>query len=339
MSSRQSTIKRPIAAILVSILFGGTSIRAEDFTPTAQDTIVPSGAQMKLVWAEGTFTEGPTVAAYGAILFSDIGNRIMLYEPATGETTVFREPSGKSNGLAINREGNLIACEGAGEGGNRRVSITDGAAGPRTLADRYDGKRFNSPNDLAIDAEGRVYFTDPRYGDQAGRELDFEGVFLVDTRGNVTLATREVQKPNGILIAPDGQTVYVADNNSDPEGNHHLTAFRVQADGTLAEKRILFDIGANRRGIDGMAMDEKGNLYATAGSGELAGVYVFDPAGRHLAFIPTPGTPTNCEFGGQNEPTALYITAGVSEAEGQERRFGLYRIELAIPGLRFPEPR
>jgi gluconolactonase len=353
MRSRPSRLKRSIATLIAITVGGDSYIRAADFRPTSQDTIVPTGAKMKLVWAEGTFTEGPAVAAYGAILFSDIGNRIMLYEPATGETTVFREPSGKSNGLMFNREGALIACEGGGEGGNRRVSISelisstpaDANEGKRrwqvrTLADRYDGKRFNSPNDLAIDASGRVYFTDPRYGDQAGRELDFEGVFLVDMQGKVALATRDVQKPNGILIAPDGQTVYVADNNSDAEGNHHLTAFRVQADGTLADKRILFDIGPNRRGIDGMAMDEKGNLYATAGSGELAGVYVFDPAGGHLAFIPTPGTPTNCEFGGPSEPTALYITAGVSEEEGQERRFGLYRIELAIAGHRvFPEPR
>lgn len=325
--------------VAVSLLFI-SPVRAADFRPTAQDTIVPAGAELKLVWSDGTFTEGPTVAADGAILFSDIGNRIMRYDPTTGETSVFREPSGKSNGLKFNREGKLLACEGAGEGGNRRVSITDGTAGPRTLADRYDGKRLNSPNDLAIDASGRVYFTDPRYGDQAGRELDFEGVFLVDMEGNVTLATRDVEKPNGILISLDGQTVYVADNNSDPTGNHHLTAFRVQDDGTLADKRVLFDIGPDHRGIDGMAMDQRGNLYATAGAGERAGVYVFDAAGRQLAFIPTPGTPTNCEFGGPDEPTALYITAGVSEEEGQEQRFGLYRIGLAIPGHRvFPELR
>jgi gluconolactonase len=336
MRPRPCTLKLCLAAVLFAISSG---LPAADFRPTAQDTIVPPGAQMKLVWGEGTFTEGPAVAGDGAILFSDIGNRIMRYDAASGETSVFRDPSGKSNGLAFNREGRLIACEGGGEGGNRRVSITDGVAGPRTLADRYDGKRLNSPNDLAIDADGRVYFTDPRYGDQAGRELDFEGVFLVYPEGKVTLATRDLQKPNGILISLDGRTVYVADNNSDPAGNHHLTAFRVEQDGTLADKKILFDFGPNRRGIDGMAMDEEGNLYATAGAGEEAGIYVFGPDGRHLAFIRTPGTPTNCEFGGPAEPTALYITAGVSEQGGGERRFGLYRIQLAIAGHRILPPR
>lgn len=310
---------------------------ADDFRPTVQETIVPADVQLALVWDEGTFTEGPTVAADGAILFSDIGNRIMRYDPESGETTVFRDPSGKSNGLMFNREGRLIACEGGGEGGNRRVSITDGTAGPRTLADSYEGKRFNSPNDLDIDAEGRVYFTDPRYGEQAGRELDFEGVFLVAADGSVQLATRDIQKPNGILVSLDGRTIYVADNNGDPQGNHHLTAFTVQPDGTLADKRILFDFGPNRRGIDGMTMDEMGNLYATAGAGDEAGIYIFGPAGRQLAFLPVPGTPTNCVFGGPAEPTALYITAGVSEEQGQERRFGLYRAELKIPGHRiFP---
>jgi gluconolactonase len=126
--------------------------------------------------------------------------------------------------------------------------------------------------------------------------------------------------------------VYVADNNSDPRGNHHLTAFRVEPDGTLSNKQILFDFGPNRRGIDGMALDRDGNIYATAGQGEEAGVYVFDAAGKHLAMIRTPGTPTNCAFGGANEPAALYITAGVAAEENTPQRFGLYRIELAIAG-------
>src|SRR5690606_9177061 len=115
----------------------------------------------------------------------------------------------------------------------------------------------------------------------------------------------------------------------------HLTAFRVQDDGTLADKRILFDFGPNRRGIDGMAMDSEGNVYATAGSGDEAGVYVFGPDGKHLALIHTPGTPTNCTFGGPEEPTALYVTAGVAARDSsadRTERFGLYRIELSIPG-------
>lgn len=306
-------------------------VLADDFQPTAQEQIVPAGAKLELLWKEGDFTEGPTLAKDGSIVFTDIGNRIMKFDPKTKAVSVIRENSGKANGLMFDRRGFLIACEGAA-GGNRRISLTDLAGQVTTLADRYMGKKFNSPNDLAIDAQGRVYFTDPRYGGEEPRELDFEGVFLVDRSGKVTLATKDVQKPNGILVSPDGKIVYVADNNGDPQGNHHLLAFTVQPDGALADKKILFDIGPNRRGIDGMTQDEKGNIYATAGSGELAGIYVFSPEGKHLAFLPTPGDPTNCIFGGDTEPATLYITAQEPPVTSGPRKWGLYRIKLAIPG-------
>jgi len=306
---------------------------AHEFRPTAQGAIVAPSAKMELLWDNGEFTEGPVATPDGAILFSDIGNRIMRCDPATLKVTVFREKSGKSNGLAFDAKGRLIACEGA-NGGNRRISITDPNGNVRTLADRYNGKRFNSPNDLAIDKRGRVYYTDPRYVGDEPRELHFEGVFVVSPNGDVVLATNELQKPNGIAIAPDGKTVYVADNNSQPEGNHHLNAFRVRADGSLSNKRILFDFGDNRRGIDGMALDVHGNIYATAGQGDRAGVYVFTPDGRHLAFIPTPGTPTNCCFGGKEETDYLYITAGLPQSGEGPFGFGLYRIRLKSERIR-----
>jgi len=164
------------------------------------------------------------------------------------------------------------------------------------------------------------------------REIDFEGVYLVSPAGLVTLATRDVQKPNGILVSPDGKTVYVADTNSDPKGNHHLDAFRVQADGTLADKRVLYDFGPNRRPIDGMAMDAAGNIYATGGSGERAGLYVFGPAGENLAFVKMPGDPTNAAFGGPSEPTTLYLTGQGPEVSGKPRKYALFRIKLAQKG-------
>ena len=299
---------------------------ASPFQPTAQQQIVPEGAKLELLWNEGDFTEGPTLAGDGTILFSDIGNRIMKFDPRSKQTTVFRSPSGRANGLMFDQQGRLVACEGA-NGGGRRISITESDGTVRTLADRYQGKRFNSPNDLAIDATGRVYFTDPRYGGDDPRDLDFEGVFLVDTKGSVTLATRDLKKPNGILVAPDGKDVYVADNDSNPQGNHHLLAFAVQAYGTLAGKRMLFDFGPKRRGIDGMTLDREGHIYATAGTGSEAGIYVFSPAGKPLAFIATPGDPTNCEFGGDDEKQTLYITAAAAAG-----KFGLYRIKLAKQG-------
>jgi gluconolactonase len=230
-------------------------------------------------------------------------------------------------------QGSLVACEGAGDGGQRRISITSPAGVVRTLADRWQGKRFNSPNDLALAKNGNVYFTDPRYVGNDPREIDFEGVFLVRPDGSVTLATRDLEKPNGILVSADQTTVYVADNNSSAKGNHHLLAFRIAADGTLVDKRILFDIGPDKRGIDGMTLDAKGNIYATAGRGDLGGIYVFSPDGAHLAFIRTPGDPTNCVFGGASEASSLYITTATP------KKYALARIRLANAGWHVSAPK
>ena len=292
----------------------------------------PPGAKLEMLWGEGDFTEGPAVAPDGSIFFSDIGDAIYRYDPKTRTTEPFRKPSGRANGLMFNARGELIACEGANTGGGRRISITtriDGGkeGNVRTLADRFEGKRFNSPNDLAIDGQGRVYFTDPRYVGSEPRELDFEAVFLVSADGGVKVATREVGKPNGILVSPDGKTVYVSDNN--PQGSRHLVAFAMQADGTLEGKRVLHDFGTGR-GIDGMALDREGNIYATAGSGDKAGVYVFDPAGRPLALIPTPGDPTNCDFGRGSDASTLYVTCANSRQAGT--KYGLFAIKVNAVG-------
>jgi sugar lactone lactonase YvrE len=306
---------------------------APNFVPAMQSRIVPADAKVDLLWNEGRFTEGPVSTADGAILFSDIGNRILRYDPRSKQVDVFRDPSGKSNGLMFDARGRLVACEGGTPGGNRRVSITDQAGKVTALADSFQGKRLNSPNDLAITPGGNVYFTDPRYGGDEPRELDFEGVFVVDSPGEARVATREVEKPNGILVSVNGKTVYVSDNNNRPDGAHQLLAFRVQPDGTLRDKRVLFDFGPNRRGIDGMTLDEQGNLYASAGHGDEAGIYIFSPKGAPLAFVPTPGDPTNCVFGVDELARALFITAAGPKPQGNEPRpYALYRIDLNIPG-------
>jgi sugar lactone lactonase YvrE len=316
----------------LAILAGaGCASAPAEFTPSAQERIVPAGSTLEVLWNDGEFTEGPARAPDGSIYFSDIGNRIMRFDPKSGKTAVYRDPSGKANGLKFDAQGRLLACEG-GDGGNRRISITEASGRVRTLADRWEGRRFNAPNDLAIDARGNVYFTDPIYVGNEKREIDFEGVFLVTPAGAVTLATRDVQKPNGILISADGRSIYVADTNSDPKGNHHLAVFSVQPDGTLAGKRVLYDFGPDRRPIDGMAMDPAGNIYAACGSGERAGLYVFGPAGEQLAFVKMPGDPTNCAFGGPDEPATLYLTGQGPEVPGKPRRYALFRIRLASKG-------
>lgn len=312
------------------------------FAPVKQRALVSEKVKLEQVWGEGEFTEGPALAPDGSILFSDIGTKIFRFDPKTNETKLFREPSGRSNGLIFDAQGRLIACEGANTGGGRRISITTGIDGAKdgkveTLAGGYQGKRFNSPNDLAVDGKGRVYFTDPRYVGDDPRDLDFEAIFLVGApvagkESDVKIATKDIQKPNGILVSADGKTVFVADNN--PKGNVHLVAFTVQADGTLADKKILFDF-VSGRGIDGMTLDSSGNIYATAGTGEKAGVYVFSATGEHLAFIATPGDPTNCTFGFPHgdKQSFLYITASTGpKVDGKDPKFGLFRISLPVKG-------
>ncbi len=297
------------------------------FSPTSQGAIVAPHTPIELLWNDGEFTEGPALAPDGTILFSDIGNTIYRFDPRANLLQIYRYDSGKANGLMFNRAGQLIACEGAW-GGNRRISITDAAGQVRTLAERWDGKRFNAPNDLALDAGGRVYFTDPRYVGDEPREIDFEGVFLVETHGRVSVATRNVSKPNGILVSHDQKHVYVADHDNADGGVKQLLRFDIQLNGTLANKRVMFDFGADQRGIDGMTLDREGNIYATAGKGNLSGIYVFSPTGEHLAFIPTPGAPTNCVFGGGVEANTLYVTCAGPREKGKPQRYALCRVKL-----------
>ena len=155
------------------------------------------------------------------------------------------------------------------------------------------------------------------------------------------MATRKnVTKPNGVVISPDGKTAYVADHDAAPTGNRHLVAFDVRGDSKLENKRVLHDFGAGNRGIDGMTVDRLGNVYATAGRGELAGVYVFAPDGRQLAKITVGDTPTNCVFGLGDEATTLYITAMAPRDNDTEDKpaFALYRIKLRYPGYHVYEP-
>src|SRR5205085_4144896 len=240
--------------------------------------------------------------------FSDIGDRIMKFDPKSGKTTEYRNPSGRANGLDFDPQGRLVACEGANTGGNRRITMTEKDGTIRVLADRWKGKRFNSPNDLTIDTKGRIYFTDPRYVGNEPREIDTESVYRIDADGTVTQIITDVTKPNGIILAPDMKTLYLAESH--PKGDRLLLSYPLKPDGSVGAKKLLHDF-KDDRGIDGMSIDVKGNLYATAGQGKTGGVYVFTADGKKVGFLPTPETPTNCVFGDSDHKT-LYITAGRS---------------------------
>jgi gluconolactonase len=286
--------------------------------------VIEPNATLETLWSEGEFTEGGALAEDGSILFSDIGNRIMRFDPRTGRATVFREPSGRANGLVFDPEGRLVVAEGANTGGGRRISITERDGKVRTLANRYEGKAFNSPNDLIVDAKGRVYFSDPRYVGREPRELDFEGVFRVDPDGTVTRLETTAYKPNGLAISPDGKTLYVADNGGK---RRVLLACDLSPAGDVSNPRVLLDFG-DGRGIDGMTVTTDGRIVAAAGSKEKAGVSVISPEGKILTLIPTPDDPANVEFGGDDRKT-LYIAAGKS----------LYRIRTTMTGFHlWPKP-
>ncbi|MEW4564289.1 sulfatase-like hydrolase/transferase [Bremerella sp. JC770] len=307
------------------------------FQPTKQTEIVPEASKLELVYAGGTFTEGPTVAADGAILFSDVReSKTLRYDPKSGETTVFRANSNHANGMMHDAQGRLLSCEGAG-GGDRRISIRSLDGSVATVVDHWRGKHFHSPNDVAIAPDGTVYFTDPRYGGKAPKEIDFEGVYFIRD-GKAYVASDKIERPNGILISQDGTTAYVADNNNQFGGARSLLKMPIEKDGTFGPATKLFDFGMGRRGIDGMALDQQGNIYATAGLGSDAGVYVFSPDGEPLAVIKVPDVPTNCTFGGPSEPTALYITAQTEPDQHGKTSFGLFRINLALEGYHIFPP-
>ena len=256
------------------------------------------------------FTEGP-VWDGGGVLFTDIPNsRVLRYDAGTGETAVHHEGTNAANGLKLGPDGALYACEMEG----RRVArYTDGGA--ETVVDEYEGGRFNSPNDLAFDSEGRLWFTDPFYAtgwldaETHGFDLDHRSVYRVDPTDPDTLTrmTDDTTNPNGLLVSPDDDSLYVA--QSDYDGERELRAYPIEGD-ELGEYEVLHNFYPHR-GIDGMCLDEEGNVVATAGydeGGPGPMLYVFTPEGRVLETHPIDvPRPTNCCFGGEDLET-IYVT-------------------------------
>ena len=292
------------------------------------DSLIPAEAKLEKL-AEGfEWTEGPVWVkgkgkADGYLLFSEIPlNTIYKWQEGKG-VSVFMRPAGYhgertdmkepgTNGLMINKKGELVMCQH----GNRRIARLASLARPAgkqiPVAEKYDGKRFNSPNDLVQHASGDIFFTDPPYGlakqmEDKEKEIPFQGVYRLDTKGKVHLVSDQMERPNGIGLAPDGKTLYVA-NSHGPRPI--IMAFEVKADRTTGPGRMFFNGAALKEknpdlkgAFDGMAVDKAGNLFAT-GPG---GVLIISPEGKHLGTVMTGEATANCKFGGDGK--SLYITA------------------------------
>ncbi|MDR3619198.1 MAG: SMP-30/gluconolactonase/LRE family protein [Paludisphaera borealis] len=329
------------------LLTGADEARAKD-TPTLGkierldpklDAIIPPDGRIERVaegfdWSEGTVWD----AAGSQLLFSDVPLNIVHRWTKGQGTGVLLKPSGYtgskprggepgSNGLTFDHKGRLVLCQH----GDRRIARLESDGSFATLADRYDGKRFSSPNDGVFKSNGDYYFTDPPYGllklnDDPAKEIPFNGVYRVKPDGSVTLLTKELTFPNGIAFSPDEKTLYVA--NSDPK-RAVWTAYPVKEDGTIGEGRVFADVtskvGKENPGLpDGMKVDVNGNVFAT-GPG---GVFIFSSDGTHLGTLNTGEATGNCAFG--EDGSVLYIASDMYIGRVQLKTKGL------IPGVRKP---
>ena len=286
------------------------------------------GAEPKVeVATTVAFTEGPTVDRDGSVYFTETtSQRIMKLSPS-GVLSTFRENSNGANGLIFDSQWRLVACEGNRQ--NPRVTRTDMRTGRiEVLAESFEGKRLNGPNDVTMDGKDRLYFTDP--AQPAGG-----AVYRIDPDGSVSriLVAPQIEKPNGIVIAPDDRTLYLIEANGADKGARMIRAYDLRPDGTVANMRVHHNFYPGRS-ADGMTIDTQGNIWAAAGlharrgtSETLdtkCGVYCISPQGRVLQFIPIPeDTITNCAFGGPDMKT-LYVTAGKT----------LFRIHTDVVGTR-----
>ncbi len=330
--------------MVAPILVGADAVGASD--------IVATGAKLEKLFDGGCIlSEGAASAPDGLIYFSDItftsacrdesgvkeAGHIWQYDPKTGKTSIFRSPSGMSNGIKFDASGNMIVAEGADYGG-RRVTRTDMKTGKSyIIAGLFDGRPFNSPNDITIDVKGRIYFSDPRYLGHEPLDQPVMAVYRIDPNGSIHRIITDAGKPNGVAISPDQKTLYVVSNNngatgfdrlpenaSTHKGRMALLAYDLADDGSASFRKVLVDY-APQDGPDGLVVDAEGNLYVAVRDETRPGIAVYSPKGAELAYIPTE-LPTNVGFGRGNESKTLYITAGKS----------LYRIRLNKAGYQLP---
>ncbi len=304
----------------------------------AADGIFSKDAPLEMLWNAGEFTEGVATRQDGLVFFSDIAiagkgpGRILQFNPQSRDVTVLVSDSGQSNGLFFKPSGKLLAVCGANVGHRALCEVQpDGAM--KVLAGKFDGKPFNSPNDIVVHPGGWVYFTDPRYVGPEPVELSHQSVYRYDPNGSLHRVTDNITKPNGVILSPDGKTLYVAETDGGTAGvaapgtavqppRFTLNAFPVLETGALGTKKVLVNFG-DQMGIDGMSMDADGRIYAAIRNPLRHGIAVYSPAGEEVDFLTMEPLPTNCTFGRGKEAGTLYITA----------EKGLYRIKTKATGF------
>ncbi len=276
------------------------------------EDLIEKGAKLEQVLSGFAFTEGPVFSRLGFLLFSDIPRNRIWKHTAGEPLEIFREDSGGANGLTFDHQGRLLICEG----GRGRVTRREKDGSFTMLAERFEGRQLNRPNDLVYAIDGSIYFTDPRPRDAKDdpARVPFSAVYQITRQGQLRLATRESQRPNGVALSANQQTLFVADSEA-----QNVRAFEVLPDGALSRGRIVAEMKTPQPGgPDGLKADEAGNLYVT-GHG---GVWVFNSAGRHLGIIEVPEKPANVAWGDNHR--TLYITA----------RTSVYRMRLRATGTR-----
>jgi gluconolactonase len=280
----------------------------------------PAGPLVKL-HGNFQFTEGPACDRQGNVYFTDIPAEKIYKVTPRGELSVFVDKSNHANGLMFNHKGELVACEMDGQ----VVAWTADGKSRRVLASEYQGKRFNAPNDLVIDRQGGIYFTDPTFRAPQPLPQGKAAVYYLSPEGQVTRLIDDLPNPNGVILSPDEKTLYVV-----PTGQAEVMAYPVEAPGKLGRGRVFCSLeqrpqptAAGRSGGDGLTVDVKGNLYITS----QLGIQVFDPQGKLLGILKFPEQPANVTFGGPDRKT-LYVTA----------RTGLYTLPMEIAGHEFAKP-
>jgi gluconolactonase len=301
-----------ISSCLLGLLACLTAAAADKPVADEFARCVDPAAVVRKLAGDMKFTEGPVWVPRdgGYLVFSDIPADELKRWSEKGGLAVFRQPSHNANGNILDREGRLITCEHSG----RRLGILEADGTLRTLVDKFEGKSFNSPNDVAVASDGAIYFTDPDYG-LRGKPSEIGGnwVFRFDPETkDLRVLVKDFDKPNGIAFAPDGKRLYIADSGKPC----HIRVFDVAADGGLSNSRVFCTID---KGVpDGIRCDVDGRLWSSAGDG----VRIHDDSGKLLGTIPVPEVPANLCFGGAERKT-LFITA----------RTSLYAIEVRVKGL------